>query len=112
MKRLHWNKHLRLVLKHLLGWICIVLGIVMLVMPGQGILTLLAGIYLLADEVPMFGRIKAWLQHRFPKAAAVAERMKERFHKKTTEHTDPCEREERMSNNEHGISNNEQKKIG
>jgi len=82
VKRLLWNKHTRLVLKHLLGWLCIVLGIIMLVTPGQGILTLLAGIYLLADEVPMFGRIKAWLQHRFPKAAAAAERMKDRFKKK------------------------------
>ncbi len=82
MKRLLRNKHTRLVLKHLLGWICIVLGIVMLVTPGQGILTLLAGIYLLADEVPLFGKIKAWLQHRFPRAAAAAERMKERFRKK------------------------------
>ncbi|MEA2067778.1 MAG: PGPGW domain-containing protein [Verrucomicrobiota bacterium] len=69
MKRLIWNRHTKLVLKHLAGWFCILAGAVMLVTPGQGILTLLIGVYLLADEIPMFGRIKAWLQHRFPKTA-------------------------------------------
>ncbi len=72
----------RRVLKHLAGWICILLGLVMLLTPGQGILTLLAGVYLLADEIPMFGKIKAWLHHRFPRAAAAAERIKARFSRK------------------------------
>jgi hypothetical protein len=69
MKRLIWNRHTKLVLKHVLGWLCIVAGIIMLVTPGQGILSFLIGVYLLADHVPMFGRLKVWLHHRFPKTS-------------------------------------------
>jgi hypothetical protein len=68
MKRLLWNKHTRLILRHLLGWFCILAGLVMLVTPGQGLLTLIMGVYLLADHVPFFGRLKKKLQPRFPKA--------------------------------------------
>ena len=86
MKRLIWNKHTKLVLKHLAGWFCIILGIIMLITPGQGILTILIGVYLLADEVPLFGRLKEWLQHRFPKTADYVhrkgEQMKAKFHHK------------------------------
>ena len=85
MKRLIWNKHTKRVLKHLAGWFCIALGIIMLITPGQGILTFLIGVYLLADEVPMFGKIKAWIQHRFPKTADYVhrkgEQLKARFHR-------------------------------
>jgi len=58
------------VLKHVLGWCCIVIGLIMLITPGQGILTILIGVFLLADHIPLFGRLKAWLHHRFPKTAA------------------------------------------
>lgn len=85
MKRLIWNRHAKLLLKHAAGWLCIVLGLVMLVTPGQGILSILVGVYLLADEVPMFGRLKARLQRRFPKATdyvhTKGEKLKARFHK-------------------------------
>ena len=85
MKRLLWNRHTRLVLKHLAGWFCIIAGIIMLITPGQGILTILLGVYLLADEVPLFGKLKTWIQHRFPKTADYAhrkgEQLKARFHK-------------------------------
>ena len=86
MKRLIWNKHTQRILKHLAGWCCIVLGIIMLITPGPGLLSLLLGIYLLADEVPLFGRLKNWLQHKFPKATDYAhgksEQLKARFHRK------------------------------
>ncbi|MDF7824993.1 PGPGW domain-containing protein [Pontiellaceae bacterium B12227] len=85
MKRLIWNKHTKLVLKHLAGWFCIVAGLIMFITPGQGILTVLIGVYLLADEIPLFGRIKAWLEHRFPKTADFVHKkgtqMRARFHK-------------------------------
>ena len=68
MKHLLWNKHTRLILRHLLGWFCILAGLIMLITPGQGLLTLIMGVYLLADHVPFFGRLKTKLQHRFPKA--------------------------------------------
>lgn len=86
MKRLIWNRHTKLVLKHAAGWFCIVAGVIMLITPGQGILSILLGIYLLADEVPLFGRIKVWLHRKFPKTADYAhhkgEQLKARFHHK------------------------------
>jgi UPF0716 family protein affecting phage T7 exclusion len=69
MKKLFWNRHTKLVLKHAGGWLCLVAGAIMLITPGQGLLTILVGVYLLADEIPFFGRIRAWLQRRFPKTA-------------------------------------------
>ncbi len=86
MKRLIWNKHTKLVLKHLAGWFCIVAGVIMLITPGQGILTILIGVFLLADEVPMFGRLKLRIQHRFPKTADYVhrkgEQLRAKFHHK------------------------------
>ena len=86
MKRLIWNKHTKLVLKHIAGWFCILTGIIMLITPGQGILTFLIGVFLLADEIPLFGRLKNWIQHRFPKTADFVHRkgdqMRARFHHK------------------------------
>jgi hypothetical protein len=86
MKHLLWNRHTKLVLKHVAGWLCIATGVVMLITPGQGILTILLGVYLLADEVPFFGKIKSWLQYRFPKTADFVhrkgEQLRERFRDK------------------------------
>lgn len=79
MKRLFWNRHTKLVLKHVAGWFCIALGLIMFITPGQGILTVLIGVFLLADEIPLFGRFKAWLEHRFPKTFDYVHRTGERF---------------------------------
>ena len=79
MKRLLWNKHTKLILKHLAGWFCIVAGIIMLITPGQGLLTILLGIYLLADEIPLFGKIKLRIETRFPKTADFVHRKKEQL---------------------------------
>ena len=90
MKRLIWNKHTKLVLKHLAGWFCIVVGLIMFITPGQGILTVLIGVYLLADEVPLFGKIKVWLEHRFPKTADFVHKkgmqIRARFHREKRDH--------------------------
>jgi hypothetical protein len=86
MTRRIWNKHTKLVLKHALGWFCIVAGIIMLITPGQGIFTLLIGVFLLADHIPIFGRLKAWIYRKFPKAAAFVhhkgEQLRVKFHHK------------------------------
>ena len=86
MKRLIWNKHTKLVLKHAFGWFCIGIGVIMLVTPGQGILTILIGVYLLADHIPMLGRLRAWIHLKFPKASAFVhhkgEQMRTRFRHK------------------------------
>jgi hypothetical protein len=85
MKWLIWNKHTKLVLKHVAGWFCIAAGIIMLVTPGQGILSILIGVYLLADEIPFFGKIKTWLENRFPRMAEFVhrkgEQLKAKFHR-------------------------------
>jgi len=74
------------VLKHATGWFCILAGIIMLITPGQGILTILIGVYLLADHIPMFGRLKEWIHRKFPKASAFVhhkgEQLRARFHHK------------------------------
>lgn len=85
MKRLIWNRHTKLVLKHIAGWFFIVTGLVMLITPGQGLLSIVIGIYLLADEIPFFGRIKEWIHHRFPRASEfvheMGEKLKAKFHR-------------------------------
>jgi hypothetical protein len=79
-------------MKHLAGWFCIAAGLIMCFTPGQGVLTILIGVYLLADEIPLFGRVKAWLEHRFPKTADFVHRqgqqMRARFHRKETSRPD------------------------
>lgn len=86
MKRLIWNRHTKRVVKHAAGWFCIAVGLIMFITPGQGILTVLIGIYLLADEIPMFGRLRDRIEHRFPKATEFVHKQKDklhaRFHKK------------------------------
>jgi uncharacterized protein (DUF58 family) len=77
--KLNMEKPFRILLKHFAGWTCLLLGMIMLLTPGQGVLTILLGIYLLADEVPFFGRIKASLQKKFPRVAHAAERLKKRL---------------------------------
>lgn len=79
MKRLIWNRHTKLVLKHIVGWFFIVAGLVMLITPGQGLLSIVIGIYLLADEIPLFGRIKDWIHHKFPKASEFVHHKGEQF---------------------------------
>ena len=80
MKKLIWNRHTKLVAKHTVGWLCIILGLIMCITPGQGILTIIIGIYLLADHIPLFGRIRDWLNHKFPKTAAYVHKKHEALH--------------------------------
>jgi hypothetical protein len=97
MKRLIWNRHTKLVLKHACGWFCLAAGTVMLVTPGQGILTILIGVWLLADEIPLFGRFKTYLQRRFPRAAEFVhtkgDQIKARFHRHERENPHPAAQE-------------------
>lgn len=84
VKRLVWNRHTKLVLKHIIGWFFIVTGVIMLITPGQGILSIVIGIFLLADHVPAFGRIRNWIHRKFPHMTErihhMGERFKARFH--------------------------------
>lgn len=67
MKRFIWNKYTRLMLKHILGWLCILLGVIQGFIPFlQGWIFIAIGIFLLADHVPFFKKIRAWIHRRFP----------------------------------------------
>ena len=80
------KQQMKTVFKCVLGWFCILAGIVMLVTPGQGLLTIFFGVYLLADHIPFFERLKIKLQERFPKTTRYIhqkhEGIKKRFSKK------------------------------
>ncbi len=88
MKRLIWNRHTKLVLKHAAGWFCIAIGLIMLITPGQGLLSIVIGIYLLADEIPLFGRIRNWIHHKFPHASEFVhrkgEQLRQKFHRRSS----------------------------
>ncbi len=59
----HWVLRVILLIgKNLLGYVLVVAGIVMLVLPGQGILTILAGIMLL--DFPGKYRLERWIVAR------------------------------------------------
>ena len=80
MKHLVWNRHTKLVLKHIVGWFFIVSGVIMLITPGQGILSIVIGIFLLADHIPLFGRIRDWIHRKFPRMTAYVHRKNEQLH--------------------------------
>jgi len=83
MKRFIWNRHTKLVLKHVLGWMFIAFGIAGLFLPVlQGILFLIIGSLLLADHIPFFAKIRDWLHHRFPRTAEYVHGKREHFRKK------------------------------
>lgn len=48
-----------------LGTLIIIAGIVMLVFPGPGIVTIIAGLALMADEFPPAKRLLQWMRKRY-----------------------------------------------
>lgn len=58
------------VLKNLLGGVLVVAGIAMLVLPGQGILTILVGLFLI--DGPGKRRLELWLMRRPPVRRTIA----------------------------------------
>lgn len=87
MKRLIWNRYTRLMLKHILGWLCILLGVIQGFIPFlQGWVFVAMGVFLLADQVPFFGKIRAWIHRRFPEMTHrvhnTAERIRAKFSSK------------------------------
>jgi hypothetical protein len=67
-----------LVLKNLLGLLLVLLGVLMLVLPGQGLLTIAAGLMLV--NFPGKRRFLAWLVSRKPVYAAI-NALRRRAHK-------------------------------
>ncbi len=70
------------VVRLLLGWSLIALGIVGLVLPVlQGWFLIGVGALLLAPEVPLFGRLVYWIEKRFPRVGRVTARLRRRLGK-------------------------------
>ena len=58
---------MRGLVRHLLGWTFLLVGVAGLVLPVvQGWLFLALGAVLLARDVPLFARMVCWLEGRFP----------------------------------------------
>ena len=53
----------------LLGWLVILFGVVQLFTPGPGILTMLAGLFVLSSEFLWARKVLDWIRHRFPRFA-------------------------------------------
>ncbi len=72
-------RFLLLILKNLAGYILILLGIVLIVLPGQGILTIIVGLILI--DFPMKYRLERWLVGR-KKVLSAMNWLRKRAHKR------------------------------
>lgn len=50
----------------LFGWLVILFGVVQLFTPGPGILTMLAGLFVLSSEFLWAKKVLDWIRHKFP----------------------------------------------
>lgn len=63
------------------GWLCLLVGILGLVLPGiQGILTIALASLLLSPYIPFFHRTKLRLYKAFPRVRWTVERAKRSWH--------------------------------
>lgn len=70
---------MRRILRHVLGWFFVLLGIVGLFLPIlQGFLFILMGIMILAPEIPLFRRLLSELQRRYPLAFEKVEQFRKK----------------------------------
>ena len=70
----------RTVVRHVLGWTSLTLGIAGLFLPViQGWLFIGIGALLLAPEVPLFARLVCWVEERSPRVRRALDRFRERF---------------------------------
>ena len=51
------------------GMIMLIAGVIMLVLPGPGIVTIVAALALLARDVPAAARLKDWVKQKFARHA-------------------------------------------
>ena len=69
------------VLRHVAGWLAIVIGIAGLFLPVlQGWLFIGIGALLLAPDVPLFARLVCWIEWRFPRLRGIIKAWRERLH--------------------------------
>jgi uncharacterized protein len=68
------------VLRHVLGWLSLLVGLAGLVLPVlQGWLFIAIGALLLAPDVPIFARLVAWVEQRFPSVRGALRRWRKRL---------------------------------
>jgi hypothetical protein len=71
---------MRAVIRHVLGWGSLLLGVAGLFLPGlQGLLLIATGAILLAPDVPIFARLVDWIEDRFPALRSGLQRLRERL---------------------------------
>ncbi|MGE5236285.1 MAG: hypothetical protein ACM3O7_08065 [Acidobacteriota bacterium] len=71
---------MRHVLRHVVGWSFLALGLAGLVLPVlQGWLFIAIGAVLLAPDVPLFARLVCWIETRFPAVRTALARIRQRF---------------------------------
>ena len=71
------------ILRHVLGWFFVVLGIAGLFLPLlQGILFILVGVIILAPEIPLFRKLLSELQRRYPLAFEKVEQLRKKYRSK------------------------------
>jgi uncharacterized membrane protein YbaN (DUF454 family) len=74
------KRRLGSVVRHVLGWSLLVLGIAGLVLPVlQGWLFIALAALLLAPDVPVFARLLGWIEHRFPALRHPIQRLRARL---------------------------------
>lgn len=73
------NPRLKYWLLNIFGWIFLVLGILGLVLPGPGILSILIGLYLLSHSSPWAKRLLTKLRQRYPKLAEKSDEFIKKF---------------------------------
>jgi len=68
------------VFRHVLGWSLLLLGIIGLFLPVlQGILFILAGMAILAPEIPLFRRFLSAMQLRYPSVFKKVEQFRKKY---------------------------------
>ena len=73
------NRHVKRILVLIVGWGCILLGVVGLFLPVlQGVLFLLIGLIVLSSEYVWAHHLLAKLRQRFPKLSRAADQAEER----------------------------------
>lgn len=71
---------MRTVIRHILGWSALALGVAGLFLPIlQGWLFIAVGAMLLSPDVPFFRRLVAWIETRFPAIRKVTRRLRRKL---------------------------------
>ena len=81
---------MRAVFRHVVGWTCLLVGLVGLWLPIlQGWLFIAIGALLLSRDVPVFARLVCWVEGRSPRVRAGLDRLRRWLHR-TGNGVPPC----------------------